>query len=270
LVDGRRRVVELSPTDRQQMGANSFWDTKGITVPTIVFATPKGGAGKSTSAIILGTELVSMGTDVTIIDADPNKPVSRWSNLPGKPANLKVIDDVTERNIIRIIDDEITKAPFVIVDLEGTASRIVTYAMSRADLVIIPTQGSALDAVEAVSALREVKQQEEAFRIKIPAAILFTRTNPAVRGGTLKSIEQEFFQNQVPVFNTPIHDREAYRALFSVGGTLSGFPRTKALDASIKNARTFVHEVVEMLKAANPNNDETAEENVRVAKATRS
>ncbi|RYF36474.1 MAG: ParA family protein, partial [Cytophagaceae bacterium] len=70
-------------------------------MPTVVFASPKGGAGKSTSAVVLATELASLGADVTIIDADPNKPVSRWGALPGKPENLTVIDDVSEKTIIR-------------------------------------------------------------------------------------------------------------------------------------------------------------------------
>ena len=65
-------------------------------MPTIVFASPKGGAGKSTSAVILATELAGKGAAVTIIDADPNRPVSRWAKRPGKPACLTVIEDVTE------------------------------------------------------------------------------------------------------------------------------------------------------------------------------
>jgi hypothetical protein len=55
------------------------------------------------------------------------------------------------------------------------------YAMSRADLVIIPAQGSHLDATEAVKAIKLVKGQEKAFQRKIPFAILFTRTSAAIR-----------------------------------------------------------------------------------------
>ena len=40
-------------------------------MPTIVFASPKGGVGKSTSAVLLATELASHGGSVTMIDADP-------------------------------------------------------------------------------------------------------------------------------------------------------------------------------------------------------
>lgn len=219
-------------------------------MPTIVFASPKGGAGKSTSAVLLASELASMGAEVTIIDADPNRPVSRWAKRPNKPASLTVLDNVTEQTIIKAIDTTAVTSTFVIVDLEGTASRMIPYAMSRADLVIIPTQASLLDAVEAVSAIREVKQQEEAFRINIPAAILFTRTSAAIRTRTLASIEAEFAENGVPVFRTRIHEREAYRAIFSFGGCLSGLEPTNVrnIPAAVENAKQFAAEVVAMLK----------------------
>jgi chromosome partitioning protein len=69
-------------------------------MPTIVFASPKGGVGKSTSAVLLATELAVRGVDVTIIDADPNRPVSRWAKRPNKPPSLTVVADVTQETII--------------------------------------------------------------------------------------------------------------------------------------------------------------------------
>ena len=52
-------------------------------MPTIVFASPKGGAGKSTSAVVLAAELALREADVVIIDADPNRPVSSWAKTIG-------------------------------------------------------------------------------------------------------------------------------------------------------------------------------------------
>lgn len=224
-------------------------------MPTIVFATPKGGSGKSTSAVLLATELAASGAAVTIIDADPNRPVARWGQLPGRPASLNVIADVSERTIVRVIEEQAARTTFVIVDLEGTASRMIPYAMSRADLVIIPTRGSVLDAVEAVAAIREVKQQEEAFRIRIPAAILFTCTSAALRPRTLSSIEGEFATNGVPVLKTRLHDREAFRALFSYGGTLAGLnsASVRNIPTAIENAQAFAQEIVALLRANREN-----------------
>src|SRR4051794_11348173 len=220
-------------------------------MPVCVFASPKGGVGKSTSAVLLATQLAESGATVTIIDADPNKPVSRWAARPGKPNNLTLVESVTEQTIIRAIDDAARKTAFVIVDLEGTASMMVVYAISRADLVVIPTSPSLLDAVEAVSAVQLVQRQEEAFRIKIPSAVLFTKTSAAIRTRTLADIEAELAQNDVPVFDVRIHDREAFRAIFSYGGTLSALDpkRIRNVPAAVENAQAFAAEVITMLKS---------------------
>jgi chromosome partitioning protein len=220
-------------------------------MPTIVFASPKGGVGKSTAAVLLATELASHGGSVTMIDADPNKPLSQWASLPGKPDKLVVIDTATEESIIDTIEKAALKTTFVIVDLEGTASMMAGYAMSRADLVIIPSQGSSLDATEAVKAIKLVKGQERAFQRRIPFVILFTRTSAAIRPRTLQSIEAEFAENKVPMFGAQIHEREAYRAMFSYGGTLADLDPAQVsnLPAARLNARTFAGEVIETLKA---------------------
>jgi chromosome partitioning protein len=223
-------------------------------MPTIVFASPKGGAGKSTSAVLLATELAERGATVTIIDADPNKPVSAWAKRPGKPDTLTVVADVTEDSIIDIIEDAATKSAFVIVDLEGTASMMVGYAISRADLTIIPTQGSQLDAAEAVKAIKLVRRQERAFNRTISLAVLFTRTSAAIRPRSLQSIEAELFANKVPMFATQIHERDAYRAIFSFGGTLSKLDSSQVsnIKAAASNARAFAAEVVALLKRKVP------------------
>jgi chromosome partitioning protein len=230
-------------------------------MPTIVFASPKGGAGKSTSAVLLATELALKGAGVTVLDADPNKPVSQWARRAGCPENLTVIADISETTIIDEIETAAQKTPFVVVDLEGTASMMVAYAISRADMVIIPTQGSQLDAAEAAKAIKLIKQQEKAFHKKIPYAILFTRTSSAIRPRTLQHIQAEFRKHGVQAFETQIHEREAYRALFSFGGTLESLDRghVSNLNAAIINARAFAGETISMLRAIPENTAQKAE-----------
>jgi chromosome partitioning protein len=220
-------------------------------MPTVVFANPKGGAGKSTSAVILTTQFALRGAAVTVLDADPNKPVSQWARRAGCPEMVSVVADISESTIIEEIERAAEKTAFVVVDLEGTASMMVAYAISRADLVIIPIQGSQLDAAEGTKAIRLIKQQEKAFHKKIPLAILFTRTSSAIKPRTLLHIQAEFRKHDIRAFRTQIHEREAYRALFSFGGTLESLdPRQVSnLPAAVTNAREFAAEVVAMLRA---------------------
>jgi chromosome partitioning protein len=218
-------------------------------MPTIAFASSKGGAGKSTSAVLLASELAVRGTTVTIIDADPNQPVTRWGKKTGKPEKLTVVSDVTEETLIDAIEEAARKTAFVIVDLEGTASLMVAQAMSRSDLVIIPTQGSALDATEAIKVIKFIGRQERGYSRTIPFALLFTKTNPAVRPRTLKAIEADMREQGIPIFGTALHDRDAFRAIFSFGGTLYGLDEklVSGVPVAARNVQKFVAEVVGML-----------------------
>ncbi|MCX7310280.1 MAG: ParA family protein [Alphaproteobacteria bacterium] len=218
-------------------------------MPVIVFSSPKGGAGKTTAAVILATELAGTGATVTVIDADPNKNVVDWSKLPDAPKNLSVIGEVSEDTIQDQIDEAARTSTFVVVDLEGTASLLVGYAIAAADLVVIPVQGSQLDAKQAARTIKLIKAQERG-RAKIPFAILFTRTNPAIVPRTQRHIEERMIEMEVPAFSTRLADREAYRAIFSYGGTLQNLSDKgmSNLPTAITNARSFVAEALQLLK----------------------
>ena len=48
-------------------------------MPVISIANPKGGAGKSTTALVLGTTLAAHDATVTLLDCDPNRPIAGLS-----------------------------------------------------------------------------------------------------------------------------------------------------------------------------------------------
>jgi chromosome partitioning protein len=224
-------------------------------MPVITFSSPKGGAGKTTAATLVATVLAERGAAVTIIDADPNKNVVDWAKLPGVPDNLTVIGEVTEETIVDQIEEAAEKSAFVIVDLEGTASLMVSYAISMADFVVIPVQGSQLDAKQAARQMKLIKAQERIAGRAIPFAVLFTRTNPAIMPKTQRFIEERFTELQVPIFQTKLFDREAFRALFSYGGMLPGLKDkgVSNLNAAISNAFDLTAELVERLRNGNKN-----------------
>ncbi len=210
-------------------------------MPVIALASPKGGCGKTTAALLLATELAQKGIRVTVLDADPETYIDTWSKLPDKPPTLTVRKSPTAKQ----------ESPFVIIDLEGTANMLVAYAISRADLVIIPLQPSDLDARGAAKALQLVRQQQKAFNRTIPHAILFTRTKVAIRTKSYTHIAQQLTDSKVTIFKTHIIEREVYRALFSYGGCLEDLDPKDVyhLEDAIKNARAFAGEVISMVQS---------------------
>ena len=221
-------------------------------MPVIAFANPKGGAGKTTSALLLASELVSRGASVTVIDADPEKWISQWGALPGRPANISIISDVTEDSIVDHIEEAAAEAQFVVIDLEGTASLMVANAIGMSDLVIIPTQGSSMDAKGAAKTIRLIRNQARMARREIAHAVLLTRTSAAVASRAIRNVRDQLDQAGIPVFEASIVERAAYRDILDYGGLLADLDRTQVsnVEKAVENARAFTGEVVARLKAA--------------------
>ena len=219
-------------------------------MPTIVFVSPKGGAGKTTAALLLASQLAS-SYDVTLIDADPNRPIKAWASGGNMPKRLSVVSDVDEDNIIERIEEAAQKSPIVVVDLEGTAAKIVVLAVSQADLAVIPIQGSQLDAEQANRAIKVIKQREKMTGRALPYAVLLTRTNPVIRTRTMSHIQKGLIDAGVPVMETELNDREAFRAVFSFRQPLTGLDPTEVanLDKAQANVEDFALEILRGLSS---------------------
>lgn len=221
-------------------------------MPVISFANPKGGAGKTTTALILAGELAAKGAQVTIIDADPEKWISQWGALDGKPDNITIISTVTEDSIPDQIDEASASSQFVVVDLEGTASLMVANAIGMSDLVVIPTQGSSMDAKGGAKTIKLIRNQERMARRRIPHAVVLTRTSAAVTSRALRNVQNQLAQAGIDVFATAIVERAAFRDLFDYGGLLSDLDASQVsnVEKARINAQEFAGEVIARLKAA--------------------
>lgn len=221
-------------------------------MPVISFANPKGGAGKTTSALLLASELAGKGVEVAIIDADPERWISQWGRLPGKPDNIRIVADVTEETIVDHIEAAEATAQFVIVDLEGTASLMVANAIGMSDLVVIPAQGASMDARGAAKTLKLIRNQERMARRPIPHSVLLTRTSAAVTSRALRNVRDQLDEAGIDVFATSIVERAAYRDLFDYGGLLADLEagQVSNVEKAQGNARAFAGEVLAKLKGA--------------------
>jgi len=221
-------------------------------MPVIAFASPKGGVGKSTAALILATELAHRGAKVALLDGDPNQVMVEWGRLEGRPENVRVVGDISEDDMIDVIEAHAAAFPFVVIDLEGSKNIKMSRSVGRSDLIVIPLQGSQLDANRALDAVAMIKSEEKAYRRPIPHFLLFTRTSPAIVTRDERYVREAMTENRVPCLATPLHERAAYRALFAFGGGLRDLPagEVRNLAAAIENAEAFASEILEVLAAA--------------------
>ena len=216
----------------------------------ISFVSSKGGAGKSTTALVLGTTLAAQGATVTVIDGDPNAPLKSWGEGPSQNS-LRIVASPGESKIAPTIDAEAAERQFVLIDLEGTASRMVSRAIGRSDLVLIPLQASALDAAEAARAVGLVTEEEQVLGRRIAMRVLFTRTSPQIPTKGEKVIAEELRRAGVPCLTTHLNERTAYKMMFMHRQSLDELDPTQhnGLLAAKANAARVAEEIVAVVRA---------------------
>lgn len=217
-------------------------------MPVIAVANPKGGAGKSTTSLILGTVLAEQGATVTLLDCDRNHPITTWRDGASR-SSLEVIGGTTEANILGRLDEYRSRRQFVIVDLEGTASLLMSRALSRAQLVVIPIQASAPDADQAAKAIGLVRSEEQAFERQIPFRVVFTRTSPAIKTRIERDIIKDLEAANVPTFREQLNERAPFKAMLYYKLALNELDpaAVNGLEKARENAERFAAELIDLL-----------------------
>ena len=233
----------------------------------ITFANPKGGSGKTTSAILLAEQIAISGGRVAILDLDPNANIVAWAQTrqaEGRDVPFKVHARPQVEETVELIDRLSDEADYLIIDLEGSKDQIVTFALSRTDLCIIPLDGSPMEARQAAQAVRLVQTTANMIRSPIDYALLFTRTNAAFQTTDERDVRQEMELNNIPTLPVRIAKRAPYTRIFRDGVLLSELPdividetqgkttsvsekAMKQVVGAIENARNYAQAVIATL-----------------------
>ena len=220
-------------------------------MPVISFASSKGGAGKTTSAIVLGTTLAHHAS-VAFIDADQGRNLTEWFAILPVP-NAILIESRGERHIQDEIDRARGKASVVIVDLEGIASRTNAYAMIESDLILVPCMEGQQEVRKAIATLKEIEREARAIRRDLPHAVLIVDSPPAQNFRTkMGRMLNEGMRSATQVMRTELHHWASVEALHNEGGGLQELdPRDyRTLSRAAENAEAFASEVLALIKEA--------------------
>jgi len=209
-----------------------------MTTPVWTLLSPKGGAGKTTLALVIAGEFAKREQQVIIIDADNNQPILRWKAKGNSPALINVIADENEdgSGLIDNIEAAQADADIVIIDTEGTNNLRASTAIAFSDLVLIPIQSSEEDMILGMNGVSFVKQTGRAHRREIPHLIIRTLINPAIIDREEKLVAGALEEIGAPVCSARLMHRSAYRTMRTLGATLytlddneaAGLPKAQA------------------------------------------
>lgn len=224
-------------------------------MPVITFANTKGGAGKTTAALILAGELSRRGNRVTILDADPRGWISRWHAIAGAGSLISVVA-VNEETIETATAKAKKRGGYILVDLPSSHDALLAKAIGLADHVMIPVQGCAMDAHGGAEVLELLKELDEKCDVRIPHSIVLTRVNAAVTTRALQAAKDFLAARGIATLSTAIAERAAYRDVFDKGGLLQSMNPAEVsnLSKALENAARLADEIVALMpqKAVRP------------------
>ncbi|QUL38803.1 ParA family partition ATPase [Erythrobacter sp. JK5] len=125
-------------------------------MPIIAIVSQKGGSGKTTLAVHLGTRAAQAGHESCVIDTDPQATAAAWGDWRGD--FLPVVVTSPPARLGRTIESARKNGvDFIVIDTPPHADAAAREAIKQADIVLIPTKPRAFDlhALEPIADLVE-------------------------------------------------------------------------------------------------------------------
>lgn len=222
-------------------------------MPVISFANTKGGAGKTTALLLLATELIRRGSRICVVDTDPQRWISRWfEGARTSQDQFSLATYVTASTLHRTVEDARAKFDYVLVDLPGSQSPLLATAIGLSHHILIPIQGSSMDAQGGAQVLEILAYLNSRANIVIPHSVVLSRVNSMVTTRAMLAVKGLLAQRSVHVLGTPLIERAAFRDMFDFKTHLHLMDPEKVsnLDKAIANAEAFADEVLTLLPQA--------------------
>lgn len=187
---------------------------------TVAVLNQKGGAGKTTLATNLAHALQIGGSEVLLVDADPQGSARDWSEASeGGICPVVGLDRETLARDLPAITDNYD---WVVIDGPPQIARISAAAVTVSDVVLIPVQPSpydiwsCADLVDIIGARRSIMNGLPLAAFVITRAI--TNTNLS------KEVSAALEEYGLPVFKARTTQRVAYPTTAATGSTVFSDP----------------------------------------------
>lgn len=143
---------------------------------TILVASSKGGAGKSTVSTNLAAYFAVEGKATALLDADKQKSATHWCEKRAHLDTAVLPLDGTRRGWEKSLPEGIQR---LVVDAPaGAMGEDLTAFLDRADAVIVPVLPSAIDLEATVPFLNTLVAHPRVKKGKLPVGIVANRLKP--------------------------------------------------------------------------------------------
>ncbi len=200
---------------------------------TISVASDKGGPGKTTTAILIASELALDGYHVTVLDTDINQQAAAFGRK-AEIAGLTVVSEVREDNILAELRKAEAESEIVIVDLPGGSSTLALKAMHRSHFVLVPTQAALPDVKAAMKTIAQIDDAQELSRTPIARAIIWTRVLPGFESRGARHVRQSVEADEtLPILKASMMERAAFREIHITGKVPRQIDPTSAASTNV-------------------------------------
>lgn len=175
----------------------------------------KGGAGKTTIATHLARAMQMRGSDVLLVDSDPQGSARDWAAVcDDQPLPVIGIDRPTIDRDLK----SVAKKDAVFIDGAPQAHDLAVSAIKAANIILIPVQPSPYDVWAASDLVNLVKQRIELTDGATKAAFVVSR---AIKGTVIgNEIAEALAGYELPVLSTRITQRVIYPSSAAMGKTV--------------------------------------------------
>jgi chromosome partitioning protein len=198
----------------------------------IAFLSQKGGSGKTTLVVHTAVAASEAGEAVVIIDTDPQKSATVWSEARAQETPIVATAAASELDQVfnAALQEKITLA---IVDTAPHAAPDAARIARAVDLVLIPCRPTAFDIAAAESAVDIVKAA------KVSAAFVLSAC--PFRAPEIVETRALLAEYGLPVADQEITDRRAFSRAVSTGRAVTEFDSKGKAASEIRNLWRWVN-----------------------------
>lgn len=210
----------------------------------IAVVNQKGGAGKTTLAMLLAGSLADAGHRVLVADADPQNTARHWAGMgAGFPAEVEDFSDHAGK-LHKALRKRCEDYDYIVIDSPPAAAAPVTQSALRvADLALVPVIPSPLDLWASLR-IREAITQARERNPALLARLVVNQAQPnTLLAREVLGMLPEF---GIPLLAASLKGRTVYRQCAALGSSLAGLGSRAGVAALEMQALT--REIVYLLQ----------------------